>query len=112
MNFDLFDDYQKQSLTTANYKPINHACIYPALGLVSEAGEIVGKLKKIFRDKDGVFSEEDVKSIICEIGDTIWYCSVLANEFGYKLSDVAKMNVEKLKSRKDRGVIHGDGDYR
>jgi hypothetical protein len=31
---------------------------------------------------------------------------------GWDLEDIAKMNLEKLASRKNRGVIAGDGDNR
>ena len=48
-----FSDYQTKSRETAQYPSIGHAVIYPALGLVNEAGEVAGKIKKIFRDKNG-----------------------------------------------------------
>ncbi len=31
--------------------------VYPTLGLVNEAGEVAGKIKKIFRDKGGRISK-------------------------------------------------------
>src|SRR5512132_4258763 len=48
-----FNDYQTKSRKTAGYPAIGHAVIYPTLGLVNEAGEVAGKIKKVFRDKDG-----------------------------------------------------------
>lgn len=33
------NDYQRQSRATAQYPSIGHPVIYPALGLVNEAGE-------------------------------------------------------------------------
>jgi hypothetical protein len=48
-----FTDYQTKSRGTAKYPAIGHAVIYPTLGLVNEAGEVAGKIKKVFRDKDG-----------------------------------------------------------
>ena len=53
-----FNDYQKKSRKTAKYPAIGHPVIYPALGLVNEAGEVAGKIKKGFRDKDGEISDE------------------------------------------------------
>ena len=42
----------------------------------------------------------------------LWYVAILAEDIGYTLEDVAKMNVEKLQPRKDRNKIHGSGDHR
>ena len=53
-----FSDYQTKSRKTAGYPAIGHAMIYPTLGLVNEAGEVAGKIKKVFRDKNGELSEE------------------------------------------------------
>ena len=53
-----FNDYQTKSRKTAGYPAIGHGVIYPTLGLVNEAGEVAGKIKKVFRDKDGQISEE------------------------------------------------------
>ena len=46
-----FNDYQQKSRTTAKYPAIGHPVIYPTLGLVNEAGEVAGKIKKVFRDR-------------------------------------------------------------
>lgn len=42
----------------------------------------------------------------------LWYVAGLADTLGYKLSDVAGGNVDKLSSRKERGVLKGSGDNR
>ena len=42
----------------------------------------------------------------------LWYEATLAHDLDIKLNDVANGNVEKLKSRKERGAIKGDGDKR
>ena len=47
-----------------------------------------------------------------EIGDVLWYASQLASELGLLLEDIAEYNLEKLFSRKNRGVLKGDGDNR
>jgi len=56
-----FTDYQSKSRTTAKYPPIGHPVIYPTLGLTNEAGEVAGKIKKIFRDKGGVIGKPNAK---------------------------------------------------
>lgn len=47
-----------------------------------------------------------------EIGDVLWYCATLSHDIGFKLSDIGKMNYEKLHSRQLRGKLHGSGDNR
>ena len=47
-----------------------------------------------------------------ELGDVLWYVANLSSEVGYDLESLAQLNVNKLASRRDRGVIHGEGDNR
>lgn len=68
-----FNDYQTKSRVTAKYPAIGHGIIYPTLGLVNEAGEVAGKIKKVFRDKDGVISAETREALKAELGDVLWY---------------------------------------
>ena len=56
--------------------------------------------------------EEYKLAIGLEIGDALYYLATLAELFGFKLSDVARWNIEKLASRKARGKIEGSGDNR
>lgn len=104
-----FNTYQEKALQTAIYPmPI----IYPALALNGESGEIAEKVKKVLRDNDGVFDNESKKSIAKEIGDVLWYCAALSEDLGFSFDDIALMNLNKLKSRKDRDKLHGNGDNR
>jgi NTP pyrophosphatase (non-canonical NTP hydrolase) len=86
--------------------------LYCTLGLIGEAGEIAEKMKKIIRDKSCEISEEDKDLLIKEDGDVVWYTGALAQEFDSTLEKVAEANIEKLMSRKARGVIGGSGDKR
>jgi NTP pyrophosphatase (non-canonical NTP hydrolase) len=107
-----FSEYQRESRKTWNLVPIDHPIVYPTLGLVNEAGEVAGKVKKIFRDKGGTISEEDRQALTLELGDVLWYLAQICTELGITLDDVAEANVEKLRSRLERGAIHGEGDHR
>jgi NTP pyrophosphatase (non-canonical NTP hydrolase) len=107
-----FSDYQSKSRKTAEYPAIGHPVIYPALGLVNEAGEVAGKIKKIFRDKDGQFSEETRTAIKAELGDVLWYIAQVATELNLSLDEIAEYNIAKLYDRLERGKIQGDGDNR
>ena len=105
------DMYQQVAKTTAIY-PREQAIIYPTLGLTGEAGEVANKVKKIIRDGTSKNNENLVQEISAEIGDCLWYISVLADDIGVKLSDIANNNLIKLENRKKKGTIHGSGDDR
>jgi NTP pyrophosphatase (non-canonical NTP hydrolase) len=107
-----FTDYQTQSRKTANYPSIGHPVVYPTLGLTNEAGEVAGKIKKIFRDKSGVISAADREALKGELGDVLWYLAQVCTELEISLDEVAEHNLEKLFSRLERGMIGGDGDNR
>ena len=106
------NDYQFAALQTAVYPNQGSNFAYPALGLVGEAGECADKLKKVIRDNDGVLTDSVRDAVAKEIGDVLWYVSVLAYEMDYSLNAIAKMNIDKLNSRKERGVLFGSGDDR
>jgi len=86
--------------------------LYCTLGLIGEAGEIAEKMKKIIRVKSCVISEEDRVLLIKEDGDVVWYTGAIAGELDVTLERVAQTNIDKLLSRKQRGVISGSGDNR
>ena len=107
-----FDEYQKLSRRTWNLVKTDHPIVYPTLGLVNEAGELAGKVKKIFRDKQGVISEADREALKFELGDVLWYMAQIATELNLSLDEVAQANIDKLASRLERNQIQGEGDYR
>ena len=107
-----FTDYQTKSRKTAKYPPIGHPLIYPTLGLTNEAGEVAGKVKKIFRDKAGVIGEAEREALKGELGDVLWYLAQVCTELNLSLDEVAEHNIEKLYSRLERGKIGGEGDNR
>ena len=86
------DMYQQVAKTTAIY-PREQAIIYPTLGLTGEAGEVANKVKKIIRDGTNKNNENLVQEISAEIGDCLWYISVLADDIGIKLSDIANLSL-------------------
>jgi len=88
------------------------ALMYPAMGLAGEVGEILNKIKKVYRDDGGHLTDEHREAVGKEIGDAFWYMAVLATDLGVSLEDCARGNILKLQSRKERGVIGGSGDDR
>lgn len=107
-----FTEYQTKSRVTAQYPAIGHAIVYPTLGLVNEAGEFAGKIKKVFRDKNGEINPETREALQAELGDVLWYLAQTCTELGVSLDEVAKSNLTKLLDRQARGKIQGDGDNR
>lgn len=120
-----FNEYQAKASTTAMYlnkiKELNPdlseniqsilGLSYASLGL-GEAGEVQGKIKKIIRDAGGKITDDNKKEISKELGDILWYISAMCGELGIEMDYVAEQNIEKLFSRKERGVITGNGDNR
>jgi NTP pyrophosphatase (non-canonical NTP hydrolase) len=107
-----FNEYQTKSRATAKYPAIGHAVIYPTLGLVNEAGEVAGKIKKVFRDKEGQINSEIREALKAELGDVLWYLAQVATELDLHLDEIAEHNIAKLLDRQARGKIQGDGDNR
>lgn len=120
-----FNKYQVMAKSTAIYKD---AVMYPALGLAGETGEVCEKVKKAYRDVvlfeptyyiiDRINGARDIEhekvrdDIKKELGDVLWYVSNLASDFDLTLDEIAEFNIQKLFSRKERGVLKGSGDDR
>ena len=86
--------------------------IYPALGLAEEAGEVSGKFAKAVRDCNGKIDAERKEAIKKELGDVMWFVAELCTLLNVSLEEVMQQNIDKLTSRKERNVIHGNGDER
>ena len=115
-----FDNYQEEAIQFDTSRlAIDKEARYDgymekALGLAGETGEVLEIIKKMIRDKGGVFETipEDREKLKKELGDVLWYLSALAFYNDIKLEDIAKTNLEKLASRQKRNKIHGSGDNR
>lgn len=106
---ETFEEYQCEAHKTASYPDMGEipGFMYAALGLTGEAGEVAEHIKKWFRD-----NTIDPTSVRKEIGDTLWYLAELCTMFGFTLDAVAQENIDKLRSRQQRSVIHGSGSDR
>jgi len=118
-----FDEYQAQAKTTdlgiknmgevMQKKTLNvPEFLDKVLGLTGESGELADKVKKILRDKRGDFTEEERVAILKELGDVLWYIAEVSLYLDMPMSELAKMNLEKLASRRARGTLVGAGDER
>lgn len=107
-----FSAYQQAAARTAALIATDHPVVYPTLGLVNEAGEVAGKVKKIFRDRQGQITDTDREALALELGDVLWYLSEICTRLGIRLEDVAARNIAKIADRASRGVLSGEGDLR
>lgn len=106
-----FVEYQSRAYSTAIY-PKEYKVIYPALKLNGEAGEVAELIGKMLRDDNGILSNERKARISKEVGDVLWYVAAVATDCGLDLNEIAEENIAKLASRKERGVLKGDGSDR
>lgn len=117
-------EYQQQAMMTCMASCKNDT--YMLFGLMAEVGEIADKVAKWKRKKIAridwdklVFSTSEIeeaqeykKQLLAELGDCLWFIAGIAEVAGVSLEEIAQMNLDKLASRKQRGVIDGNGDNR
>lgn len=115
-------EYEQQAhRTIAGHAAENIA--YLSLGLMAEAGEVADKIAKAVRRGDIVINYNEivgigggsvrlVGDIADELGDALWFVTMLARRLGFSLEEVMRRNLDKLADRQARGVIVGDGDKR
>lgn len=117
------NEYQEKAMSTCLPSCNNFA--YMSLGLVSEVGELAGKVAKAVRKEEITLFGNDLycgkhisedggaelhKGLIGELGDVLWFVSGICNVLGLPLEDVAEANLAKLAERKKNGTIIGNGD--
>lgn len=115
MTFDEYVEIAKTTLKPGDGKKfgdLDSQLIQKVLGLTGESGEVADKIKKLMRDKNNRLTDVDREEIVKELGDVLWYVAIIAHLLGSSLEAVAIANNEKLQSRKQRGVISGNGDNR
>lgn len=100
------DEYQALARETAIYAPIdNHSIVYPVLGLIGESGEIIDKIKKLFRDSSGEVSASDRYGIVMEIGDTFWFITTICDELDLSFAKLVQEAIESAQLE----YMHTDG---
>lgn len=117
------NEYQKKAMATC--MPTCENITYMLCNLVAEVGEFSGKIAKhIRKDEMAILknqltsgmpfkrNEEAMEELKKEAGDIAWQLAGLCAVMGWSLEDVCQANLDKLASRKQRGVIDGNGDNR
>lgn len=80
--------------------------LYIAAGIVAE------NVKKAIRDNGGELTDVRRNAIRVALKQVVIALANIANKTNSSLEACAKMNIEKLVSRKERGTQKGDGDDR
>ena len=106
-----FENYEKIVMKEKVYG-CGNKILYPTLGLTGEAGEVSDKVKKVLRDNNGDFDVQKSIEIAKELADVLWYVTALSQDLGFDLDFIAQMSIDKVLSRRNRNVIHGEGDNR
>jgi NTP pyrophosphatase (non-canonical NTP hydrolase) len=76
------------------------------------AGVVAENIKKAIRDNDGDVSHARGKNILEALRCLVTWLERLCSWYGISLEECAQLNLDKLRSRKERGVIKGDGNDR
>lgn len=104
--------YQHSTSLTWTQKDPDLSVIQCVLGLTGESGEIAEKLKKAIRSGKDPMSLQRDPAMLKELGDVQYYLAQLAAWLDFPLEQVMETNLKKLADRKERGVLHGEGDER
>jgi len=95
------NEYQRLTTETAIY-PLHKGLVYCSLGIVSEAGEVAGVVKKILRDNEGRLTNDYRVKLMYELGDVLWYAAQIAMHGNLKLTGIEKRHPKK------HGLPHED----
>lgn len=116
------NEYQETAMKTC--MPSCNNIAYMLTGLNAEVGEVNDKFAKAIRKEQIAITRnnlatwadrtpEDWKTNLQkELGDIMWFLAGICTVMGWQLGDIALQNIDKLQSRKQRGVIDGNGDNR
>lgn len=104
--------YEQFVKDTAKFGLDSSNLIHFTLGLGEEAGEALGKVKRIIRDDGGKLTPERRKELLKEIGDNHYYGTCLVLVLDSNWDEVEKISMEKITDRISRGVLQGEGDNR
>ena len=76
------------------------------------AGKIAGRWKKVLRDYNGVLADEKRSEFKLLFVELLAGFARLFENLGLTFEKVTDMNIAKLKDRRARGVVRGEGDKR
>ncbi len=68
--------------------------MYLAIAINEEVGEVAGEVKKCVRNDKGIFGKERTDKILMEMGDLLYYLTVLADHFDCSLEEIMETQSE------------------
>lgn len=90
------DAYQQAAARTINPALDDHQrMLDAAAGLAEEAGEVLGHVRKHVMQQRPLNRD----AVVEELGDVLWCVASVATSLGVSLSEVARINEEKLGAR-------------
>lgn len=93
------NEYQTEAKRTLPSMTLLEGITNAVLGLSGEAGECADMIKKMRYQGHPL----EVRDLILELGDVMWYVAAAATALGMKLEDVGQRNIEKLRKRYPNG---------
>jgi len=107
------NEYQEKAKKTDLHTKVEaNELDYYLLGLASETGDVLGRIKYIYRDLGGKVTPTEKEKIKKELGDLLWYLSAICDRFDFSLEDVAELNLKKLSNRMQNNTLHGEDPNR
>ena len=107
------NEYQEKAKKTDLHTKVEaNELDYYLLGLASETGDVLGRIKYIYRDLGGKVTLIEKEKIKKELGDLLWYLSAICDRFDFSLEDVAELNLKKLSNRMQNNTLHGEDPER
>jgi NTP pyrophosphatase (non-canonical NTP hydrolase) len=95
-NADTLDGYQSEARRTINRGLTEDQRLLDAsAGLAEEAGEVLAHVRKHLLQGRPL----DREAVTLELGDALWCVAIAADTLGISLAEVARRNVQKLRSR-------------
>lgn len=93
MKINKYQEEAKRTLASTGSRLADE--LHMAMGMVTEAGELIDVYKKNLAYK----KEIDYVNLKEELGDILWYIANLCNINDWDIEDVLEININKLKVR-------------
>lgn len=106
-----FNEYQQLAFRTVAQTHNTSMELHALHGMVGEIGELHSLYQKVFQGHD--FDKNHAKK---ELGDLLWFIAEYCSAMGWNMSDVAQLNIDKLKARfpegfeVDKSLNRAEGD--
>lgn len=106
-----FNEYQQLAFRTVSQTHNASMELHALHGMVGEIGELHSLYQKTFQGHE--FDNNHAKK---ELGDLLWFIAEYCSAMGWSMSDVAQMNIDKLKARfpegfeVDKSLNRAEGD--